>query len=40
MEIDTAAPVITRDEIVVHAPIQTIWRGRDGRYRRVTGRVL
>ncbi len=25
MEIDTAAPVITRDEIVVHAPIQTIW---------------
>ena len=25
MDINTAAPVITRDEIFIHAPIQTIW---------------
>ena len=25
MEINTAAPVITRDEILIHAPIETIW---------------
>jgi uncharacterized protein YndB with AHSA1/START domain len=25
MEIDSAAPVITRDEILIHAPIETIW---------------
>jgi uncharacterized protein YndB with AHSA1/START domain len=25
MEINTAAPVITRDEIVIMAPIQTVW---------------
>lgn len=25
MEIDTAAPVITRDEILIHAPIETVW---------------
>ena len=25
MDISTAAPVITRDEIFIHAPIQTIW---------------
>jgi hypothetical protein len=25
MDINTAAPVITRDEILVHAPIETIW---------------
>jgi uncharacterized protein YndB with AHSA1/START domain len=25
MDINTAAPVITRDEILIHAPIQTIW---------------
>jgi uncharacterized protein YndB with AHSA1/START domain len=26
MEINTAAPVVTRDEILIHAPIETIWR--------------
>jgi uncharacterized protein YndB with AHSA1/START domain len=26
MEINTAAPVITRDEILIQAPIDTIWR--------------
>jgi uncharacterized protein YndB with AHSA1/START domain len=26
MEINTAAPVITRDEIPIHAPIDTVWR--------------
>lgn len=25
MDINTAAPVITRDEILLHAPIETIW---------------
>jgi hypothetical protein len=25
MDIDTDAPVITRDEILIAAPIQTIW---------------
>ena len=25
MEINTAAPVISRDEILIHAPIETIW---------------
>lgn len=25
MDINTAAPVVTRDEIVIHAPIKTIW---------------
>jgi uncharacterized protein YndB with AHSA1/START domain len=25
MDIDSAAPVITRDEILIHAPIETIW---------------
>jgi hypothetical protein len=25
MEINSAAPVITRDEILIHAPIETIW---------------
>jgi len=25
MDINTAAPVITRDEILIHAPITTIW---------------
>lgn len=25
MEINPAAPVITRDEILVHAPIETVW---------------
>jgi uncharacterized protein YndB with AHSA1/START domain len=25
MDINTAAPVITRDEILIHAPIETIW---------------
>jgi len=25
MEINTAAPVITRAEILIHAPIETIW---------------
>jgi uncharacterized protein YndB with AHSA1/START domain len=25
MDINTTAPVITRDEILIHAPIQTIW---------------
>jgi hypothetical protein len=25
MEINSAAPVITRDEILIHAPIGTIW---------------
>lgn len=25
MDINTAAPVITRDEIFIHAPIETIW---------------
>jgi uncharacterized protein YndB with AHSA1/START domain len=25
MDINTAAPVITRDEILIHAPIQSIW---------------
>ena len=26
MDIDTSAPVITRDEILIAAPIETIWR--------------
>ena len=25
MDINTAAPVITRDEILIHAPVETIW---------------
>src|SRR5258705_10154954 len=25
MDINTSAPVISRDEILIHAPIQTIW---------------
>jgi uncharacterized protein YndB with AHSA1/START domain len=25
MDINTAAPVITRDEILIHAPLETIW---------------
>jgi uncharacterized protein YndB with AHSA1/START domain len=25
MDINTAAPVVTRDEIFIHAPIETIW---------------
>jgi len=25
MDINTAAPVITRDEILIHAPIETVW---------------
>jgi uncharacterized protein YndB with AHSA1/START domain len=25
VDINTAAPVITRDEILIHAPIQTVW---------------
>jgi hypothetical protein len=29
MDIDTDAPVITRDEILISAPIQTIWDKRE-----------
>jgi uncharacterized protein YndB with AHSA1/START domain len=25
MDVNTAAPVLTRDEILIHAPIQTVW---------------